>query len=104
MAIAKVSEITPQDAADRLRVDLTTETEEELQTLIDIATKYISDYTGLPITSEDGSKTVDDVETFVIAVFVLVQDMYDNGTYYVDKGQPNKTVESILNMHAVNLM
>ena len=41
---------------------------------------------------------------FVIAVFVLVQDMYDNGTYYVDKGQPNKTVESILNMHAVNLM
>ena len=104
MAIAKVSEITPQDAADRLRVDLTTKTEEELQTLIDIATKYISDYTGLPITSEDGSKTVDDVETFVIAVFVLVQDMYDNGTYHVDKGQPNKTVESILNMHAVNLM
>ena len=27
MAIAKVSEITPQDAADRLRVDLTTEAE-----------------------------------------------------------------------------
>ena len=47
---------------------------------------------------------IDKHEDFVIAVYVLVQDMYDNRSYYVDKNNLNKVVETILGMHAVNLI
>ena len=40
----------------------------------------------------------------VIAVFVLVQDMYDNRSFYVDKSHLNRVVETILSMHSVNLL
>ena len=41
---------------------------------------------------------------FVIAVLVLVQDMWDNRTLYVDNSNINHVVESILSLHAVNLL
>ena len=40
----------------------------------------------------------------VYAVLVLVQDMWDTRTLYVDKGNVNRTVESILNLHSINLL
>ncbi len=42
---------------------------------------------------------VDDYADMVIAVLILCQDMYDNRTLYVDKGSPNMTVQTILDMH-----
>lgn len=41
---------------------------------------------------------------FVIVVYVLVQDMYDNRAFYVDKNNLNKVVDTILNMHSINLL
>jgi hypothetical protein len=35
---------------------------------------------------------------------VLVQDMYDNRSFYVDKSHLNWVVETILGMHSVNLL
>ena len=97
----KVSEITVKDLANYLKLDYSSLAEEEimeLATFLQVAQQFISDYTGLSETE------IDEHETFVIAVFVLVQDMYDNRSFYVDKSNLNRVVETILGMHSVNLI
>ena len=96
-----VSDITIQNIASYLKLDFESLTEEEtaeLSTFLSSAKAFILEYTGL------NSEEIDGHETFVIAVYVLVQDMYDNRSYYVDKSNLNKVVEHILNMHSVNLL
>lgn len=41
---------------------------------------------------------------FVIVVYILIQDMYDNRSFYVDKNNLNKVVDTILGMHSKNLL
>lgn len=95
--ITKVSEITYQDCADYIRLDEISEDDiNTLNNLIDVAKTFISNYTG--------RTDLDVFQDFVIVVFVLVQDMWDNRTLYVDKTNLNKVVESILGMHSVNLL
>lgn len=94
-----VSDITVKDLADYCRItELTTDDETLFNTLLDVAKKFIIDYTGID------SADLDKHEDFVIVVYVLVQDMYDNRTYYVDNKNLNHVVETILGMHAVNLL
>ena len=96
-----VSNITIQNIASYLKLDFESLTEEEkaeLSTFLSFAKAFISEYTGL------NSEEIDSHETFVIEVYVLVQDMYDNRCYYVDKSNLNQVVEHILNMHSVNLL
>lgn len=96
-----VSEITIKNLSDYLKLDFESLTEaetSELSTFLSSAKAFISEYTGL------NAKEIDSRETFVIAVYVLVQDMYDNRSYYVDKSNLNQVVEHILNMHSVNLL
>ena len=59
----------------------------------------------------DGAEITADYQTgldayndFVLAVYVLVQGMYDTRAYYIDKANLNSVVETILNMHSVNLL
>ena len=100
--IDKVSAITAQDIADYINATIETETDKsQIETYINIAKNYISNYTGRPISSE-GAKTLDDYPDFVIVVYILCQDMYDNRTLYVEKGAFNKTVKTILDMHTMN--
>ena len=97
----KVSEITIKDLSDYLKLDFESLTEEEkaeLNAFLSSAKAFILEYTGL------NSEEIDGHETFVIAIYVLVQDMYDNRCYYVDKSNLNQVVEHILNMHSVNLL
>lgn len=47
---------------------------------------------------------LDAYNDFVIAVCVLVQGMYDTRAYYIDKASLNSVVETILNMHCINLL
>ena len=95
--MAKVSEITVQEIADYLR--LSEQSEEDtafLAKCLEIAKSYIKNYTG-----------VEDLDTqadFVICVYLLCQDMYDNRTIYTDKATPNRTFETILNLHCRNLI
>lgn len=99
--IEKVSEVTFRDLARYLRLPGENIPQDEinfLQTIIGAATAYIAAYTGL--TAEEIDKHAD----MVIVLFVLCQDMYDTRTLYVDKSGVNKTVETILGMHAVNLL
>ena len=99
--VSKVSEITIKDIADYIR--LNDYVGSEMETYLNIAKNYISSYTGIPVTSEEG-ESLDDFPDFVIVVYVLCQDMYDNRTLYVDKSNINKVVQSILDMHARNLL
>ena len=96
-SITKVSEITIDDLAVYLRLEETdADDNATLTTLLGVAKSYIKEYTG----QED----LDEYQDFVIAVFILVQDMWDNRTLYVDKLNVNKVVNSILGLHQVNLL
>ena len=93
----KVSEITAQEIADFIRLSDPSEEETNfLKKCLEIAKSYIKNYTGV----ED----LDSQADFVICVYLLCQDMYDNRTIYSDKTTPNKTFETILNLHCRNLL
>ena len=97
----KVSEMTIKNLSDYLKLDFESLTEEEkaeLSTFLSSAKAFISEYTGL------NQEEIDTHETFVVAIYILVQDMYDNRSYYVDKTSINQVLEHILNMHSVNLI
>lgn len=90
--ISKVSEITTADIAEFIRLgEVSNEEEKQLQTFLTVAKNYIANYTAL----ED----LDEYADLVIAVYVLCQDMYDNRSLYIDKNNPNKVVQTILDMH-----
>lgn len=98
-AISKVSEIKVEDIADYLRIDeLTDGDKQTLTNLLGIAKKYIESYTGRT------EQELDNYQDFVIVALVLVQDMYDNRTMYVDSTNLNTVVETILGMHSINLL
>lgn len=99
--INKVSEITIENVANYIR--LSDYEDEELATYLNIAKSYISNYTGIPIESEvEGVETLDTYADFVIVVYILCQDMYDNRVMYVDGKNINKVVQTILDMHTRN--
>lgn len=96
-----VSEITNKELADYLKLEyasLTVDEKSELDTLLAVAKSFIMSYTGLDAVA------VDTHADFVIVVYVLVQDMYDNRSMYVDAKNMNKVVETILGMHCTNLL
>ena len=91
----KVSEITYKEVASYLRItDISDEEKSLLENLIDIAKAFIKGSTGVD--------DLDEFNDFVIVIYILCQDMYDNRTLYVDKSDLNKTVESILALHNMN--
>ncbi len=91
-----ISEIKTQHVADFLRLDEDNKT--VLRPIMDAATKYITDYTGLTVDE------LDDHEDLYTAFMVLCQDMYDNRAMYVDKSNVNRVVESILFRHRTNFL
>lgn len=94
-----VSEITNSDLASYLRIAEPTQSDLSFLTMCkEVAVAYIINYTG--IASED----LDDYTDLVICVYVLVQDMFDNRTLYVDNDNLNNTVKTILGLHEVNLL
>lgn len=97
--VSKVSEITIDDVARYIRVD--DYEESDIETYLNIAKNYISSYTGIPVTNEEG-ESLDDFPDFVIVAYILCQDMYDNRTLYVDKNNINRVVQTVLDMHTRN--
>lgn len=95
--ITKVSEITTNDIADFLHLDELVVGDAEhiqLSTFLSVAKDYIKNYTALD--------DLDEYADLVLVVFILCQDMYDNRVMYIDKGNVNKTVQTILDMHTRN--
>lgn len=99
MDISKVSDITVQALADYLRIaDPSDDDRTLLAAIIKAVPAYMGKYTGL------GAADLDKSPDFVIAALCLAQDMYDNRSVYADTNKPNLTVQSILDMHSVNLL
>lgn len=97
--ITKVSDITAQDLADYLRIaELTQDETNTLNTLLTVAKTYVTSYTGQTLGA------LDELKDIIVVVLILVQDMYDNRTLYVEDSNVNKVVESILGLHSVNLL
>lgn len=97
--IERVSDITYQDVAEYLRLyEVDNNDINTLNTLINVAKTFISNYTGRTIDE------LDNYQDFVIVLFVLCQDMWDNRTMYVDSKNINNVVDSILGLHSVNLL
>ena len=131
--ITKVSEITVEDIAEYLRLDeylefisnsnddsgtdpsptpdpsdpsddptpppsYISDIENTLSNLLNISKAFISNYTGHTI------EELDNYTDFIIIVFILCQDMWDNRTLYVDKGTLSYPVETILGLHSINLL
>lgn len=100
--IKKVSEITYEDIAKYLRLsEIDAEDEEDLKTYLEIAINYIENYTGISRKTTE-SENLDSYSDFVIVVYILCQDMYDNRCMYVDGKELNNTVKTILDMHTRN--
>lgn len=99
MEIIKVSDITVQALADYLRVADPSDADNTLlAAIIKAVPAYMAKYTGLSAAQLDGSPDM------VIAALCLAQDMYDNRSMYVDSTKQNLTVQSILDMHSINLL
>ena len=97
--IKKVSDITVTDVTDYLRIsEVTDEDTSLITTALNVAKEFVKSYTGLDDAGMDAH------EDLVIVIYVLCQNMYDDRTYYVDKGNINNVVESILNLHCTNFM
>ncbi len=97
--INKLSLLTTADIASYIRLDeVSDEDTNILNTFLGIVKKFISEYTGR--TEED----LDNYQDMVIVALVLCQDMWDNRAYYVDKTNLNKVVQTILDMHSINLL
>lgn len=100
----KVSEITANDIANYLRLsEVSDEDEKDINLFLNIAKNYIENYTGIPQKSKNiEDETLDTYSDFIIVVYVLCQDMYDNRRMYVDGKNINNTVKTILDMHTRN--
>lgn len=96
--ITAVSQITPEICAQYIRVDPDEDPDalDELGTMLTVAKAYVKKYTGV--------SDLDESADFVLCVLILVQDQWDNRTLYIEKGSLNRTVESILDLHSVNLL
>lgn len=100
----KVSEITVKDITNYLRLsEVNDDDNKNIELFLNIAKNYIENYTGIPQKSENEEvETLDTYSDFVIVVYVLCQDMYDNRVMYVDGKNINNTVKTILDMHTRN--
>jgi hypothetical protein len=100
----KVSEITVNDIANYLRLsEISEEEKKNIELFLNIARNYIENYTGIPQKSEDEkAETLDTYPDFIIVVYVLCQDMYDNRVMYVDGKNINNSIRTILDMHTRN--
>lgn len=99
----KTSEITQVIAAEFLRLDfnsLDDSDKTQLDMCIKAAKEFVKSYTGL------SESEIDTHEDITHAALILIQDMFDNRARYVQNtfSSPNKTVESILGLHCVNLL
>lgn len=96
--LTNIYEITSEDVAEYLHLDDFEENEQFLNNILRISKEYIKNYTGRK------ESELTNYTDFVIVVFALCQDMYDNRTMYVDKSNINNVVKTILDMHSVNLL
>lgn len=97
----RASELTAETLLSfcRIEPDYATDSDRELVAIAhQAALAHIADTLGL------AAEQIDEKPNLAIATMVLVRDMYENRTPYVDKSSPNRTVEAILGLYDGNLL
>lgn len=96
-----IPELTNDNITNYLRLDdfenLDKEERQMLELIKEAAFNYLVDITGMT------SEKVEQNDTLTIAYLSLIQDMYDNRSFQIDKNNLNKTVETIIDMYNFNL-
>lgn len=93
----KISEVTIDDLKEYANVDH--DYDNKIFNNILLSSKaYIKSYTGL------NEEQIDSKEELTIALMILCNEMYENRIYTVENDKVNKIVNSILDMHSINLL
>lgn len=93
----KVSEISKEDVKEYLKVE--NDIEDNLISNILVAAKsFVKSYTGL------SDESIDTKEEISLVIFVICNELYSNREYTVDKITVNPIIQSILDMHSINLL
>lgn len=93
----KFSEVSITDLKEYAHVDHSLD-DGLFKIILQATTSYIKNYTGLTL------EQMDDKEDLTMALMILSNEMYDNRVYAVENDKVNKIVNSILDMHSVNLL
>lgn len=94
----RISEIEVIDIKNYLNI-LHDEDDSLIQSILRGCKAYIKSYTGL------SADAMDKYEELSLTLFVLAAEMYDNRSMTVDKlSKVNPLVETMLNIHSVNLL
>lgn len=93
----KISEVTISDLKEYANVDH--DYDDKILSNILLSSKaYIKSYTGL------NEEQIDSKEELTIALMILCNELYENRIYTVENDKVNKIVNSILDMHSINLL
>lgn len=93
----KISEVTIYDLKEYANVDHDYDNNIFRNILLS-SKSYIKSYTGL------NEEQIDSKEELTIALMILCNEMYENRIYTVENDKVNKIVNSILDMHSINLL
>ena len=93
----KISDISLIDIKNYLHV-YHDEDDKLLTAILQAAKSFVRNYTGL---SGEKLNISDDLS---VAVFILSAELYDNRVYTVDNTDVNPVIQTILDMHSVNLL
>lgn len=93
----KISEVTINDLKEYASVEHNYD-DKMFQDILMAAKSYIKSYTGL------NEEQIDSKEELTIALMILCNEMYENRIYTVENDKVNKIVNSILDMHSINLL
>lgn len=78
--------------------NLSTEDTDLIKAMQAAAIQYCVGQTGLT------KESLDEHEDITIAVLTLISDMWDNRAMTVERSNVNRVVDTILGMHAINLL
>lgn len=93
----KISEVTITDLKEYANIDH--DYDDKIFSNILLSSKaYIKSYTGL------NQEQIDEKEELTMALMILCNEMYENRIYTVENDKVNKIVNSILDMHSINLL
>lgn len=93
----KISEIGLIDVKNYLHV-YHDEDDNLLTAILQAAKSFVRNYTGL---SDEKLDVSDDLS---VVVFIISAELYDNRVYTVDNTDVNPVIQTILDMHSVNLL
>ncbi|MDM5199251.1 phage gp6-like head-tail connector protein [Fictibacillus enclensis] len=95
----KVSEVTVQDLVDNANENPEdAKVIKDFKIILPAVKSFIKSYTGLDDSQMDAKEDLTQV------LFVISNEMYENGSLTVDGDKVNKLVMTILNMHSMNYL